>query len=192
MPMTTDEARTLLPQYAEGLVKGSSVLELEVLLARSPDLQDELRRIKEENALLEEALAPLRPSQSARIRLTDRMYEVHRRAESMAQSLPVRGWRAFRLLFALAALGGATALVEYRPPSAQVVAEKGIFLYTIIGLFLLGLCFVLGGRCLARADARLKAGLTRDTFAPGTLEVLMVQVFGVLAVLAAMGMYFVL
>jgi hypothetical protein len=188
--MTPDEAKALLPQFAEGLVKGSPALELEVLLARSPDLQDELRRIKEENALLEEALAPLRPSQSARIRLTDRMYEVHRRAEVMAQSLPVKGWRIFRLLFTIAALSGALALFAYRPPSAQVLAEKSIFLYTIMGLFTLGLLFVLGGRFLARAEARLKAGLTRDTFAPGTLEVLMVQVFGVLAVLVAVGMYF--
>ncbi len=86
--MTIDEARTLLSQYADGLLAHEPARELEGVLARTPVLQDELKQIKEENALLEEALAPLRSSQSARMRLSDAMLEVHRQATNMAESLP--------------------------------------------------------------------------------------------------------
>src|SRR6266550_4460300 len=97
--MTIDEARTLLSPYVDGVLDAGPARELETVLAASPDLQNEFKQLKEENALLKEALAPLRPSKSSRMRLSDAMLDVHRKASDVAEALPERGWRIFRLFF---------------------------------------------------------------------------------------------
>jgi anti-sigma factor RsiW len=82
--MTVEEARSLLSYYADGLLEPEKAQELEALLAKAPELEAEYRTLKEENSLLSEALKPLRPSQSTRIRLSDAMVEIHERAAQEA------------------------------------------------------------------------------------------------------------
>src|SRR5258706_10779219 len=117
--MTEDEARELLPMYVDGLLKPDDAREVEAVMANAPTLQSEFRRLKDENAevkaLLNEALAPLRPSRSARMRLADAMVDVHRRAEHVANTLPEKGWRIFRYCFALVALLAALAAQRWFP-----------------------------------------------------------------------------
>ncbi|HLX64309.1 MAG TPA: hypothetical protein VKX17_23755 [Planctomycetota bacterium] len=187
--MTTDEARSLLTQYADGLLDDAPARELEGVLEKSPDLQAELKQIRDENALLEEALAPLRASKSARMRLSDAMFEVHRQATQMAESLPETGWRIFRLAFCFLTLVGATLLAAYYPPPAEVYVTKGMLLLSVVCVYVIGLTFVLVGATFARIETRLKSALTDRKKKPSALEVLLVQMFGMAAVISSFVMY---
>jgi hypothetical protein len=179
----------MLSQYADGLLEPTPARELEGLLAETPALQAELKQIKDENALLEEALAPLRSSQSARMRVSDAMVNVHRQATTMAESLPERGWRIFRLAFCFASLVGATLLVQFRPPSMETLSENGVYLVLTASVFCLGNVFLLWGGALAQMEARMTSMLKEYTPKPSALEVLMVQVFGAATMLGAIAMY---
>ncbi len=187
--MTIDEARTLLSQYADGLLEAQPAHEMEKLLAETPVLQAELKQIKEENALLEEALAPLRSSQSARRRVSDAMVNMHRQATTMAESLPELGWRIFRLAFCFLSLVGATLMVNFRPPTPEELSANSLFLMLTIAVFVLGQVFLMWGSLLAQVESRLKSALKEYTPRPTALEVLLIQVFGMGMVLGAFGMY---
>lgn len=187
--MTVEDAKNLLSEYADGVLAAGPARELEGLLEKTPSLQNELRQLKDENRLLEEALAPLKPSNSARMRLTDKMIEVHRQATRVAEALPERGSRIFRLVFSFFALGGAVLLAQYHPPESIAPTGGTLMLLIVMLLFAVGLIFVLFGLTLARAEAKFKSLLSRQKGTPSALGVLTVQVFGVLAVLAAFAMY---
>jgi hypothetical protein len=187
--MTLDEARTLLPRYAEGSLEAAQAREVESLLADTPELQAQLRALKEEEELLQEAFAPLRSTKSARMRLSDAMQDAHRKARRMAESLPEYGWRITRLCFGLLALIAAAALAYNSPPSESVLVQMPMFFYAIIGLYGIGLLFVLGGRTLSQWEARLLRKVAVPDAKPAALEVLTVEVFGVFAVLASLAMY---
>lgn len=189
MAMTIDEARSLLSQYADGLLENEPARELEGLLADAPDLQAELKQLKEENELLEEALAPLRSSRSGRMRLSEAMGEVHRQATNVAESLPERGWRIFRLCYCFLALVGATLLVQYYPPSPEALALNGTFILADVGVYIIGLLFLVCGGAMASAEARLTSALSIQRAKPSALGVLLVQVFGAVIILGAFGMY---
>ena len=187
--MTIDEARSLLPQYADGLLETEPARELEGLLAETPDLQSELKQLKEENALLEEALAPLRSSRSGRMRLSEAMVEVHRQATNVAESLPERGWRIFRLSYCFLALVGATLLVQFHPPSPEALALNGTFILADVCVYIIGLLFLVCGGAMASAEARLTSSFSIQKMRPSALGVLLVQVFGAVTILGAFGMY---
>src|SRR4051812_30626985 len=126
--MTEDEARDLLPMYVDGLLRPEQAREVEAVLAKAPALQTEYKRLKEENLevqnMLNEALAPLRPSRSARMRLSDAMLDVHRRAEHVANTMPERGWRIFRFgLLVVTLLAAAVALKWF--PRAPKLNDEG-------------------------------------------------------------------
>lgn len=99
--MTIEEARKLLTLYADGLLDPAQVHELEEVLARTPELQTEYRIIKDENTLIAEALAPLRPTQSTRMRLSEAMQDVHRDSEELA----VRARRMSLIIMGVVILG---------------------------------------------------------------------------------------
>lgn len=104
--MTVEEARSLLSYYADGLLEPEKAQELEALLAKQPELEAEYRTIKEENALLSEALKPLRPSQSTRIRLTDAMVEIHERsAQEADREIAARKQRITHIVLLVIILG---------------------------------------------------------------------------------------
>ena len=189
MNMTVEEAKNLLSEYADGVLDAGHARELEGLLEKTPSLQNELQQLKDENRLLEEALAPLKPSKSARMRLTDKMIEVHRQATRVAEALPERGSRIFRLVFSFFALGGAVLLAQYRPPENIAPSGGMLLLLIVILLFFVGLSFVLFGLVLARTEAKFMALLSGRKAPLSALGVLTLQVFGVLAVLAAFAMY---
>ncbi len=103
--MTLEEARALLGPYADGMLDSDRAGELEAVLAKAPELQAEFKLLKEENALLTEALQPLKPSQSTRMRLSEAMVDVHRRAEEVDRALSDKKQQISRLLVALIVLG---------------------------------------------------------------------------------------
>ncbi|MEI6235881.1 MAG: hypothetical protein WCT04_22730 [Planctomycetota bacterium] len=187
--MTIDEARPLLTQYADGLLEPQQAAEVERVLAESPDLQAELKQLKEENELLEEALAPLRSSQSARMKLSDAMVNVHRQAQTMAESLPERGWRIFRLAFCFAALVGATVLVQFNPPNPDTIGQNGIYLLVIASMFGIGMIFLLWGGILAKVESKITSVGQRVLNKPSALGILLVQVFGAVVILGALALY---
>jgi hypothetical protein len=202
--MTEDEARKLLPQYADGLLKPEQARELEEVLAQSPALQSELVEIEEKSIpleplskgdnlglseeLLTEALAPLRPSRSARIRLSDAMQDVHRHAEYVANTMPERGWRIFRLGFGLVATAIALLLWIMFPRTTR--NEDGQIFYLLnFGVFMIGILFLLLGRLLAKAEALVIGAISQKEVKPTRLEVLMLEVFGIVSVLSAGVLY---
>ena len=190
--MTEDEARDLLPLYVDGLLKPDQAREIEAAIATAPKLQSEYKRLKEENAevnaLLNEALAPLRPSRSARMRLTDAMVDVHRRVEHVANTMPERGWRIFRYVFGLFSLLSAL-IVVYRFPRTGVVRDDSIPHYITLGVFMIGIIFLMCGRMLAELEARLIGKISSRDIEPTRLEILTLEVFGILSILASGALY---
>lgn len=185
--MTENEARSLLPMYAEGLLEPEKARQIEAVLDAAPSLKDELQKIREENALLTEALAPLRPSRSSRMRLSEAMMEVHRRAEHVANTLPERGWRVFRLCFALASVAVGFAALSTNP--RMLDPENVLVFYATLCVFAIGVSFVLLGRLLAQAESRLMGLISRRRVEPSRLEILTLEVFGILSVLSAAALY---
>jgi len=186
--MTEEEARELLPMYADGLLEAARAGELEAVVARVPALKKDLDEMREENALLAEALSPLRPSRSARMRLADAMFDVHRRAEHVANSMPERGWRIFRLGYAFGAV--ILAILASRNAAVLQPQENTLALYTMLGIFCIGLVFVTGGSLLARLEARVVAAVSKGYSEPSRLEVLTIEIFGMLSIVAAVTLYF--
>jgi len=191
--MTEDEARDLLPMYADGMLEVSQAREVEALVAKTPHLQVEVRKIKEENAevhaLLQEALAPLRPSRSARMKISDAMVEVHRRAEHVANTMPERGWRIFRYAFALVALVGAL-LVSMKAPPPDPAKPEAIWLsFLTLGVFMIGVTFLLCGTSLANFEAKLMSAIRSREIEPTRLEILTLEVFGIVSILASSAFY---
>src|SRR4051794_16686500 len=126
MAMTLEEDRTPLTQYSDGLLPDEPPPEPAGVVEKKPSLPAGLKELKEENAMIEEALAPLRSSKSARIRLSDAMLEVHRKATNVAEALPERGWRIFRLSFCFFALVGATLLAAFYPLPPDSYVNNGM------------------------------------------------------------------
>ncbi|MCY3023307.1 MAG: hypothetical protein NTW87_30380 [Planctomycetota bacterium] len=187
--MTDEQARKLLGPYADGLLGIQEAREVEATVAASPQLQAELKKIQEENALLTEALAPLRPTRSARMRVSEAMQqaaeEMHRRAQQMADSLPERGWRVFRLSFAMAAAIVGVLLAYFHPARQVTDQETYLLYYATLGCFAVGVIFLLAGSVLARLEARLVSLVSKEEAEPTRLEILMLEVFGILSILTA-------
>src|SRR5205814_4990988 len=117
------------------------------------------------------------------------MVDVHRRAEHVANTMPERGWRIFRHCFALVALLAALIVQRYFPRSS--VGDEGtIFFYITIGIYLIGLTFLLFGHVLAEVEGKLIALISKREIEPTPLEILTLQVFGILSIVASAILYF--
>jgi hypothetical protein len=191
--MTEDEARDLLPMYVDGLLRPEQAREVEAVLAKAPALQTEYKRLKEENLevqnMLNEALAPLRPSRSARMRLSDAMLDVHRRAEHVANTMPERGWRIFRFGLLVVTLLAAVVALKWFPRAPKLNDEGNMLNYITIGLFINGIIFLLSGRFLADLESRLMNRISKRYTEPSRLEILTLEVFGILSILASAALY---
>jgi hypothetical protein len=191
--MTEDEARDLLPMYVDGLLRPEQAREVEAVLAKAPALQTEYKRLKEENLevqnMLNEALAPLRPSRSARMRLSDAMLDVHRRAEHVANTMPERGWRIFRFGLLVVTLLAAAVALKWFPRAPKLNDEGNMLNYITIGLFINGIIFLLSGRFLADVESRLMNRISKRYTEPSRLEILTLEVFGILSILASAALY---
>ncbi|MGD0092335.1 MAG: hypothetical protein ABSE73_20660 [Planctomycetota bacterium] len=187
--MTEEEARKLLKLHVDGLLRPDKARQVETVLAASPNLQAEFRKLKEENELLAEALAPLRPTRSARMRVVEAMQlaagDVHRRVQHVADTLPERGWRIFRLGFASGAVLSAALLGHFHPPPLLLPDEARLAYYVSLGLFAIGIILLVAGKPLAQLEARLVSMVSQRTLDPTRLETLMLEVFGILSILAA-------
>src|SRR5687767_4164282 len=78
--MTHEEVRKLLVPYADGLLEPEKAREVEAILSKTPDLQAEFRSIQETNDLLIQALQPLKPTHSTRMRVSEAMQDEYQRA----------------------------------------------------------------------------------------------------------------
>lgn len=187
--MTEEEANKLLRLHVDGLLGPDKAREVDAVLAASPKLQAEFRRLKEDNELLTEALAPLRPSRSARLRVVEAMQlaatDVHRRAQYVADTLPERGWRIFRLCFACVALLVAAMLGHVHHLQPFLPGEIRIGYYVALGLFAIGIILLVAGGLLAQLEARFLSLLSRRDVEPSRLEVLTLEVFGIASLLTA-------
>src|SRR5689334_3390332 len=187
--MNVDEARNLLPMYADGLLDSGTAQELETVLSSTPDLQAEYQKLKEENALIAEALAPLHPSHSARIKLSEAMREA---AEHVASTIPARGWRIFRYIFTFVALLFFLVLVNFVPingqPNPDVTVNDRLYklLYpATLMAFVLGLGCILGAQAMYNVEAWIMVNVFRRHIERSTLRVLLFEVFGMICVVAA-------
>ena len=182
--MDKDQARDLLGRYADGTLTPEESEAIKLLLAQEPRLEEELHRIRQEDLLLAEALAPLRPNRSARIRLADHMKDVHARAQAMANSWPQRFWSYFRLVFGYTAIvvAGVLAWFFALPGSPILLAASGI-------TFVVGLLFMLVGRDLVRLEARVMSYIGGREIKPTHLEALTLELFGFCCILLAAVMY---
>ncbi|HEY3321271.1 MAG TPA: hypothetical protein VGP72_12445 [Planctomycetota bacterium] len=190
--MTETEARELLPMYADGLLEDGEAKAVEAVVAQAPDLQDELARLRRENeelsALMNENLAALRPTRSARMRISEAMLDVHRRAEEAADSLPERGWRIFRWAFSLTSLV-LGLLAVWLFPRKYAADESVVLFYIEVVFFLIGNVFVLAGPLLAEFESKLVGVVSKDEVEPSGLEKLTLVIFGVVSVLVASGLF---
>jgi anti-sigma-K factor RskA len=127
-PMTVDEARALLVPYADGLLEPEMAREVEAMMARVPELQNEFNTIKEENAAITDALSPLRPSQSTRVRVSEMMFDIYQRSAEEDKALAESKWRIMKVTMLVIVLGmclilGAALLytsLKNRPPKPPV------------------------------------------------------------------------
>ena len=103
--MTVEEARALLAPYADGLLDQAMAKEVEAVLARVPELQAEFKTMKEENELLSAALAPLRPTQSTRMRVSEVMLDTYKRAEEADHALLDQKSRMIKIVMLVLVLG---------------------------------------------------------------------------------------
>ena len=109
--MTIDEARALLSSYVEGRLDPTLKQQVEAAMVRAPQLREELQELQEENELFSEALAPLRPSQSTRLRVCEEMVDTHKQAEEAERVLRKRKLRIMRVVILLILAGLCLILV---------------------------------------------------------------------------------
>lgn len=188
--MTTnhDEIRLLLPLYADGLLDSEDSAKVERALAETPELQAELQKLKDENELISEALAPLNPSRSSRMKLSEAMQNIHRSAERVANNLPRRDWRIFRVCFSVLVVGGFIYVWNAFPLPVQEIngeATTRLTVPLVLGPFILGVAFLLGAEVLAHGEAWLMNKLLDKHVERTRLEVIMLEAFGITGILAS-------
>jgi len=193
--MTEQEVRRLLPAFVDGLLQPEQAREVEAAVKASPQLQAELQSIKEENALLSEALAPLRPTRSGRLRVVEAMQlaaqDMHRRAQHVADAMPERAWKIFRLCFAFVTLACWAYVACRRPAPLPAEGESLAGYYVTIGLLVVGITCLVLAPPLAYLESRLLGVFSRRDDEPSRLEVLTLEVFGIVSILAAVVFYLV-
>jgi hypothetical protein len=212
--MTETEAQKLLTMYADGLLEEAECKEIEAVIRNSPKLQIELSRLQAlrksglhhpvsgrhstatptgtglSDDMLMEALAPLRPSRSSRMKVADAMRAVHAQAQYVANTMPETKWRMARLLFCLAAACVAVwiAWMNLSRPSSSEAASI-FFSYASGVIFTVGILLTLAGRPLASIEARILSAFSKRDLNPSRLEVLVVEIFGVCLVLGSALIY---
>lgn len=120
--MKFEEARELLVLYGAGRLTPAQTAEFEALLAKSPELQKEVRMLKEEDELLSLALNPLRAGHSTRLRLSAAMADAYNQTtRETDKALTAKPWRMTKVLLVLLLVGlicifivGLIVVGEYR------------------------------------------------------------------------------
>lgn len=209
--MSEDEAQKLLSMYADGLLEEEESRELEAAVEASPRLKRELERLQMlrksgsfrpvsgrqsthssplSDELLSEALAPLRPSMSGRMRVADAMRAVHAQAQHVANTMPEGKWRMSRLLIVLVSLIVAVLLVWQNSTGAPTVHDQSMLYYYVTTIIYgVGILFTMAGRPLASVEARILGLFSKRDTNPTRLEVLVVEVWGVCSIVVAGLMY---
>jgi anti-sigma factor RsiW len=103
--MTHDEVRRLLVPYADGLLAPEQAKEVEAILSKTPDLQEEFKSIQETNDLLIEALQPLKPTHSTRMRVSEAMQDEYQRALQSDKAIADKKFRITGILMIVIGLG---------------------------------------------------------------------------------------
>jgi len=186
--MNRDEIRLLLPLYADGLLDTAESAKVEAALAEQPELRAELQKLKDENELISEALAPLSPSRSSRMKLSEAMQNIHRSAERVANTMPRRDWRIFRICFSALVIGGFVYVWHAYPLPVQEINGETTTRLTVplvLGPFALGVAFLLGAEILAHGETWLMNKLLDKHVERTRLQVFMLEAFGITGILFA-------
>lgn len=186
--MNSDEVRLLLPLYADGLLDDQEAQKVEKALAETPELQAELAKLREENALISEALAPLNPSRSSRMRLSEAMQRVQQQAERVANTIPRRDWRIFRICFAIFVTAGFIYVwntYPIRPTELNGEETTRLTYPLVLGPFVLGVIFLVGAEVLAYGETWLAAKLLDKHIERSRLQVFMLEAFGITGILGS-------
>ena len=198
--LSCQEVKDQLSRYTSGTLDAALERDMDAHLEGCDACARELIAYRQEDELLTEALADLKPTESFRARVS-LMAEIQRQAEQMAESIPQRGWTIFRWIFALLAVGCflyVSLVVKPPPPppeqftGAGVVQSEVVALYWVNAtIFSLALFLLLGSRLVAKVEswASAKLGGRLDT-GPSRLEILTLEALGLCGVVAASVFHF--
>lgn len=192
--LTCAEVHELLSRYTGGMLNTQQERAVDAHLETCAACARELRSLRQEDTLLAEALAGLKPTESFRARVS-LMAEIRRQAEAMADSLPQRGWTIFRWLFAAGAGLYFVLVAHYFNEPAMpetftgnVLPEGGYAQLPWVNLtiFALAIFLLLGSRQVAKVESYLSARLGgRLDTGPSRLEILTLEALGLCGIIAA-------
>jgi hypothetical protein len=193
------EVQALLSAYADGRLDPTLARTLDGHILRCPDCTRELHALQMEEKLLVEALTDLRPSDSRRGRVAQMCDDVHEKATEMANSLPERGWKVFRVclsfvavtLFVVLWLGrGSFLALHYGPATETFIQSASPLFWVNAGTFALALILVLEGRVLARFECYLSSRLGGESVKqPSRLEIVLLEMCGVLGLVLTLAFH---
>jgi hypothetical protein len=192
-PLNCAEARGRLSQYADGALNAEETRRVEAHVAGCEGCARELRLLRSQERLLTDALSGLRPTDSFRGRVSLLCAQTLEKAERLANSLPERGWRLFRWLFGFVAVAYFVGLLfAFGPPWRRqpenefewMMSTLSPFFWVITACYALGFFLLLDAQWLATLECRLAGRLGSETpRRPSRLEVVALEVLGVLAIL---------
>jgi hypothetical protein len=188
--MNCEEARLKMDAHLSGKLSGEFLRELETHLAQCAECAQELQWRHQEEELLGQAMAELRPSASVRMRLAEACAQVRRKAESMIDLLPERWWLWVRWTYAALMVTGHTVFfLSVRsgmglPQIGSEIPETRALVYwaNLFGAFL-SLVFLLGGRLIAEFNAFIGGGFAGRRPEPRRMEILIIHLMGAIGLL---------
>ncbi|MBI3831368.1 MAG: zf-HC2 domain-containing protein [Planctomycetes bacterium] len=196
LPITCADVREVLSQYAAGSLSSETTSNLDAHLETCDTCARELIAMRQEDELLSDALSELRPNASFRAKVSNLCTEVHKHAEGLANSIPMRGWAIFRWGFALVGLAVFLGVSIWSMPQAEALnvpgaetvaaADRSFFFWINGSVFAMALFLLLGSNLVNHLENWLAAKIgNRPERGASRLEVLTLEAMGICGVVAA-------
>lgn len=176
------QVRENLTSYQEGVLAPERARQIDAHLARCAECRSEMKALRAEDDLLNEALSDLRPSESMRFSVSRMCSGMHKRVETIAEAIPERGWLIFRWSLGVGLFNVFALLLILWP---RVTPERGsVNVWINVGVFAVSLFLLLGVRMLASMERWFGARLGHlAPLSPMRLEVVALETLGVLGAL---------